>query len=315
MKQKQSELVRLVQDLAIEKGRTPTRDEFTQTTGISRHHINLHFGSWVTLVQAAGLDQNNHNKRIDSSIFNVDLEKHLENYKPREKVDYGPYPTMAIISDIHWPFENKKVIDAFLKYVEENKPEWVIINGDGWDMYSHSKFPRSHNVFTPKEEQRLAREKNENFWQLVKKKSPKSKCVQMLGNHDIRPMRRVLEAYPEAEDWVAEKMKKLFSFKGVKTFFDYREELYIREDIAVFHGYKTKLGDHRDYTLCSTFNGHTHHGGTVFKNLRSQVIFECNSGFAGDPESKGLSYTSQKTTTQTPGFAACDKWGPRFIPL
>jgi hypothetical protein len=311
------ELVSAIKGLAMELGHTPSHMEFASSVKGGHYRIRKHFGNYTLLLQAAGLDPAPTSKpvQINNEVFTRDLEKHLENYRPREAVENGPFPLMALISDIHWPFENRKVIEAFFKYVGQKLPEWVILNGDAWDMYSHGKFPRSHNVFTPREEQALARQKNEEFWQEIKKISPSSKCVQMLGNHDVRPMKRILEQYPEAEDWVAEKLKQLFTFDGVQTIFDAREELFVRHDIMVFHGYRTKLGDHMNFTICSTFNGHTHHGGTVFRHLRGQTIFECNSGFAGDPEAKGLTYTPQKTTTQTPGFAACDEWGPRFIPV
>lgn len=305
-------LVSQLKDLAIELGRTPSRDEFDARFGAKRSY-SVVFGSYSLMVQAAGLSSPRARK-IDNSIFERNLDNHLESYKPRDRKEPENLPTLAIISDIHWPFCSQRVIDKFYKYVEENKPDYVVINGDAWDMYSHSKYPRSHNVFTPRDEQRLAREANELFWKEIKKRSAASKCFQLLGNHDVRPLRRILESYPEAEDWIEQKMRELFSYDGVTTIHDPREELKPDPHTLVFHGYRGKLGDHRDYTLMNCFNGHTHLGGAVYRNIRDMVLFECNSGYAGDPESKGLAYTTQKATKSTPGFAARDKWGARFIP-
>lgn len=276
------------------------------------------FGNFSALLQAAGLetyDERRGKNRIDSSIFERDIEKHLEDYKPREAMPDRPWPSMAVISDIHWPFESSRVIERFLIYVAQYQPEWIIVNGDAWDMFSHSKYPRSHNLFTPRDEQRLARERNEKFWKDVQERSPNSKCYQLLGNHDVRPMKRILESYPEAEDWIAEKMKQLFTFSNVTTIHDPREELMVREDIAVFHGYRSQLGAHRDFTLLNCINGHTHKGGVVFRRIRGATLFEGNSGMAGDPEAKGLTYIPQKIVDWTPGFLVCDEWGPRFIPV
>lgn len=316
------DLISALKDLALELGHTPTRREFVKAIRGGEYQMTKAFGCYTVMLRAAGLDPLDGKKsvgqdkprRIDNSIFERDIEKHLEEYKPRP---YSPPvygATLAIISDIHWPFHCQRVIDAFYRYVEENKPDYVIINGDAWDMYSHSKYPRSHNIFTPREEERLSREGNEKFWKEVQKRSPGSKCVQMMGNHDIRPMKKVLEAYPEAEDWVKERLSKMFSFEGVQTIMDPREELRIDEKTFVFHGNRVQLGAHRDYTLMSCHIGHTHKGGTVFKQLRGEVIYEANSGVAGDPESKGLSYTAQKIHDMTPGFGARDRYGPRFIP-
>lgn len=305
------ELVSLVKELALELGTTPTRGQFEKHVRSASYHLNAIPGGYSALLKMAGLVPYSE-RRITSQIFEKSIEKHIENYSQVTLPTRSPYPTVAVISDIHWPFSNPRVISAFLEFIGDVKPQYVFLNGDAWDMFSHSKFPRSHNIFTPREEQNLSRKMNEDFWKDVKRKSPQSECVQLLGNHDIRPMKRILESYPEAEDWITEKLQTLFSFDGVKTLMDPREEVMIG-DIAIFHGYRTQLGDHRDFTLYNCVNGHTHVGGTVFRKIRGQVLWELNSGLAGDPESKGLSYTPQKITKWTPGFGAIDSRGPRFI--
>lgn len=307
-----------LKDLAIELGRTPTRDEFASKIKNAKDRINRTFGSYTTMVHASGLEPAKVKKKVDNSIFDVDLEKHLSLYKPKELIlpqNIDPYPDVASISDIHWPFVNQLVVNEFVCYVGDVKPTWVVLNGDAWDRYSHAKFPRSHNQFTPRQEDAMARQMNEEFWQKIKKASPKSKCYQLMGNHDIRPIKRVIEEYPEAEDWVKEKLNSMFTFPGVTTIFDPREELFLSNNVIAFHGYRGKLGEHRDYTLYCTLNGHTHLGGVVFRKIRGQVIWELNSGLAGDPLAKGLTYTPQKITHWTPGFSAIDKRGPRFIHL
>lgn len=314
------ELVSEVKRLALELGRSPTRREFASAVKGAEYKLNK-FGGFTALLLAAGLDTYSDRRAgagkppsIGNEIFERDLAKHLESYKPREVPERKPYPKLATISDLHFPFVNKRVLEAFYRYVETNKPDYVVINGDAWDMYSHAKFPRSHNVFTPREEQRLSRQMNEEFWTQVKKAHPGAKCYQLIGNHDLRPMKRVLESYPEAEDWIAEKLKELFTFDGVHTIHDPREEL-ILGDVAIFHGYRSQLGAHRDYTLYSTVNGHTHKGGVVWRTIRGGMLFELNSGLGGDPEGKGLTYSPQKITNWTTGFGAIDEYGPRFIPV
>lgn len=317
----QQAVVNIIKELYLELGRVPTIMDFERVS--SFYQVRKYFGGWSAALAAAGFagngmidDEGNTKKRkIDQTIFQVKNieEVLLENRTIPEPTRINA-KTIATISDIHFPFENQKVIDRFIEYVGDERPDLVIINGDAWDMYSHGKFPRSHNVFTPRDEQRLSREKNEAFWQQIKKAHQKAECVQLLGNHDIRPMKRILEEYPEAEDWVKEKLKELFSYQGVKTIFDVREELIIG-NIAVLHGYRTKLGDHRDYMLMNSINGHSHVGGVVFRQIKGQTLWELNSGFAGDPTAKGLTYTTQKMSNWTAGFGAVNKYGPQFISL
>ena len=318
MADKQHELICALKDMALTMGRTPTQDEFCMSRK-GGHYQTRKFGGFSVLCQAAGLTPNiqgNSGKKIDRSIFERNIESHMEAYRGTEplKISRDPYPSIAVISDIHWPFASEAVVNTFHEFVRLHQPEYVVLNGDAWDMYSHSKFPRSHNIFTPREEQALCVAANTEFWAKIKKNTPNAICIQMLGNHDVRPMKRIMESYPEAEDWIIEKLQSLFTFEGVRTVFDPREEV-ILGDIAIFHGYRTGIGAHRDFTLMSCINGHTHKGGAVFRNIRGHVLWELNSGYAGDPLAKGLTYTPQKIIDWTPGFGAVDHWGPRFIPV
>lgn len=300
--------------LAQELDRTPTANEFYKSKARLEASTMREFGRYNALVSAAGLAPNKEYRRLTNQVFEKNIEQHIQEYIPREPIERKPWPTIHVISDIHWPFHSQRVIDRFLESVGDMKPQYVIINGDAWDNYSHSRFPKSHNVFTPREEEALSRTNNENFWLEVQKRSPKSICYQMLGNHSVRPLKRILETYPEAEDWIKQKMHELFTYPNVSTIHDIREELMFG-DVAIFHGYRSKLGEHRDYTQYNCINGHTHQGGVSYKRIRGQTLWELNTGLAGDPEAKGLTYTQQKITTWTNGWGELDSRGPRFISL
>ena len=300
--------------LTADLGRIPTRGELEANYRGAAHALGK-FGGFSTILQAAGLPTyDSRRTKIDKSVFEKDIEKHLDSYSAPATVKIKAAQSIAIISDIHWPFCVKKVIDAFISYVEKHKPEHVILNGDAWDMYSHAKFPRSHNVFTPKDEKDLSKRMNAAFWERVLKAHHKARCWQLLGNHDVRPIKRILESYPEAEDWIEKALRDDFSFPNVTTITDPRQELFIG-NILIHHGFRSKLGAHRDANLFNSIVGHTHQGGVVFRNIRGETIWELNTGYAGDPESKGLSYTTQKLTQWTHGFGVVDQYGPRFIPV
>jgi predicted phosphodiesterase len=311
-KQNQHEIVQAIIDQAIELGRTPKQAEFTFAT---KWKVDQAFGSYSALIHAAGLDPSSTQtkKSLPNSVFEKNIEEHiLELNLPKPVMPAMPHGTIAVISDIHWPFMNQKVVDRFLEYVGDEKPDYVIINGDAWDMYSHAKFPRSHNIFLPKEEEAMARKLNEDFWQEIKLRSKDSICFQMLGNHDVRPLKRTVEAMPTMEHWIQDYFKKLFSYEGVTTYFDPREEMIIGE-IAIHHGHRSKLGDHRDDLLMNAIVGHTHKAGVVYRSQRNKVIWEMNSGLAGNPEAKGLTYTPQRMVQWTPSFGAVNKYGPQVV--
>ncbi len=313
----QHELIAALKDLALELGRTPTRSEFIGRVAGGAYQLTRVFGTYSLMLKAGGLDTYDDRRKarkIDGSIFQRDIEQHVEAYKPREFSERKPWPKIAILPDVHFPWENKKVLEAFYKFVEVNQPEHIVQIGDLYDAYSHAKFPRSHNQFTPREETDLSRGKAVAMWDAIKKAAPKATRYQILGNHDIRPLKRILEVYPEAEDWIKNEVHKLMTFDGVTTMFDPREELIIG-DIAILHGYRSQLGQHRDFTLMNCVTGHSHVGGAVFRQIQGRVLWELNAGFAADPEGKGLTYTSQKLSRWTPGFGWIDSYGPRFVPV
>lgn len=310
------DLVKALKDLTAELGRTPTRAEFEAKCRGTRYALTKMFGTYTALKKAAGLDDSftNKERRIDNSVFERSLESHFEGYTPAPLVR-RTWPSIATLSDTHFPFSNATVIDRFIEYVGDAKPEWLVLAGDIWDFLSHSKFARSHNIFSPREEREMCIKMNTELWAKLKAASPKSKCFQLVGNHEARPLKRVLEEYPAAEDWVQEMMKRDLTFQGVTTILDPREFLPIADDIIVMHGFKTQAGSHRDMSLQNVISGHSHRGSVTYRRLMDKTIWELNCGFAGDPAGKGLTYTASKIPEWTPGFGVVNAFGPQFVSL
>lgn len=308
---KQQELIQKLRELASELGRTPYWHEINRV--VSNSQIYKQFGGYPIMIQAAGLDPAPKAKKLNNDIFKVDIKEHLDSHEDVTIIKRKPYPRIACLGDLHEPFSHANLKQDFKLFVEKFKPEYIIQLGDAMDQYSMAKFPRSHNIFTPKQEEELARRNLEEFWDEINKAAPNAKLIQLMGNHDARVLKRTLEVMPAMEHWIEKYFKDLYTFDGVYTVIDPREE-YIIEDIAFHHGYRSKLGDHRDYIHMNFVGGHTHRGGVVYRNIKNNVLWELNAGLAGDPTSKGLSYTSQKINDWTLGYAAIDEYGPRFIP-
>ena len=49
----------------------------------------------------------------------------------------------AVINDIQIPFQDVRVLDLAVRFIEKIKPHGVIINGDGTDCYSISRFDKN----------------------------------------------------------------------------------------------------------------------------------------------------------------------------
>jgi len=306
------QMVSRIKDLAIELGKTPTKIDL-QNNGVSDHMIRG-LGGLVPLIHAAGLIPTTRTRKVDNSIFEKDIVEHLEKFDtaPKEPfIKIDPLHTI-ILGDTHFPFVHKDSLKKAIDYIAFKKPKRILQIGDLFDMLSHGKFPRSMNVYTPKEEMSEGRKMAEQMWKEIQKACPKAEYRQILGNHDIRPMKRIIEQYPEAEIFFD--FTKWFSFDGVQTHSDIRQEL-ILEGIAYIHGYRGKLGDHMEYMRRPVVCGHSHRGGVFFKNYGDATLFELNAGYLGDPDSKALSYTAQKHNHWTHGLGEVDIHGPRFISL
>lgn len=305
--------------MAAELGRTPKRVEFAVSFPGAEYQI-IKFGGWNKLVAAAGMetyDERRSGRKIDNSIFERSVESHLEGYQKKETPlpPQDPYKRTLFLGDTHFPFVNQSALEKAYKFAEKEKPEFIVQVGDLYDAYSHAKFPRSHNVFTPRDEQDQARKMASTMWEELRKASPNAECVQLWGNHDLRPLKRVLESYPAAEDWIGKMMGELMTFEGVTTLPDGRQELIMPGNVMVHHGYMGRPGAHRDHNAGFNFCfGHTHTAHVLYKQINGQIRWELNVGYLGDQYAKGLSYTAQRSVGWTNGIGWLDEYGPRFIP-
>lgn len=305
--------------MADEIGRTPSKMEYVGA-GNSETQMRRAFGTYTEFLKAAGLEPlTPSTKKIDNSIFNVDIEKHLNQYtkkdspKPKEKQE--KFKRVLFIPDFHAPWGDMNVIDAACKFAKINKPDYIVQLGDLYDFISHSRFPTSKNIYTPRDEQKAARSQAEDMWKRLTAASPDSKKYQLWGNHSDRPLKRILETYPEAEDWVKKMVTELMTFDGVETVDDSRTELILPGNVMVLHGYLSRPGSHRDYNIgFNVVHGHLHTAHVLYKKLMGKIVFEMNCGIAADIGSKAFTYTPQKSTAWSSGFGWLDENGPRFIP-
>lgn len=302
-----------IRRLFNELSRTPTWREYL-AAGNTEWSVKKFFGTYTNALAASGLERGQENNApLEAEYFPQEpLKTHLEAHEPRESKSQKPQKTFLVIGDTHFPFIHKGCMDAIYEFNLVNKPDYIIQVGDLYDLYAHSKFPKSINGYTPQEEERLAREGAVEMWKRLKQDNPGSKCFQINGNHDIRPAKRVLELAPGFEHVIKKHYAEMMRFDGVETIEDYRQEL-ILEGIMFHHGYRSKLGDHRDFVRQNFVCGHSHKGGVVFRKMAGETIWELNAGFVGDADSKALSYTAQKINDQTLGWGFIDQHGPRFI--
>lgn len=220
---------------------------------------------------------------------------------------------ILIAGDTHFPWASRRGMRQFYDLAKAIDPTHIIQIGDLYDFYSFSRFPRSLNICTPKQEIEMGRSDAMQFWLTLKAIAPKAKKHQLIGNHDERVNKQIMAMFPEAESLISP--WTMFEFKNVQTQEGERDELII-EDICFMHGFRSKLGDHAIHNGMSTVCGHSHLGGCVFFRRGDRTLFELNCGYLGDAGARALSYTKQRQFARwTLGAGVVDQFGPRFIPF
>jgi predicted MPP superfamily phosphohydrolase len=222
------------------------------------------------------------------------------------------------LGDMHCPFLHWPCFIFALDFIKANKQriKAIIQLGDLYDLFSYSKFPK-RLIMTPRQECFEARSQAEEVWELINKAAPRAKKYQLLGNHDERLAKRVVENMPELDHLV--KYNEIYEFKGVKTIQSAKEDLII-DNWHFTHGH-TKEGNHiQAVDFNNVCLGHTHRGGTWSKRLHRRkdpkILTELNAGFMGDPFHDALIYRPMmRYFTWTWGFAVIDNFGGRFIPF
>lgn len=307
-------VIQEIKRVASHLGRKPSRSEYRNHSLRPYSWAEKAFGSWSNALAAAGFNAQEKPckpKQQFEKEFLQPISSSLshEKYTARQT----PYVRTAVAGDLHLPWASEECLTAFYTFIEKEQPVQIIQVGDLYDMYSHAKFPRSRHIYNPAEEIETGFKMAKDFWETCKKLVPNARFYQILGNHDVRPLKRVIEAYPEGEYFFS--FDKYFQFEGVQTFMDVRKEL-ILDGIVYMHGYASRLGQHCEAYKMPVVCGHTHRGGVYYQDTPTNgMIFELNAGFMGDVQSKVLQYTSMKFTKWTHGFGYIDEWGPRFIPL
>jgi len=303
----QHDLICDVKRVADDLGRLPKRDEYLLYGKFSRRQVVNAFGSYGFLIGSIKQE----GKSKIKSLFHESVKSQVQGFDAKKKLVVPDNMQKIVhVSDTHYPFVCKNTTTYFMQYIDQFKPDILVHTGDLHDMFSHSRFPRSRNFYNPREEIELAYKMADDFFKTVRKMFPKIKIYLLLGNHDVRPLKKILKQYPEGEIFFS--IDKYFTFDGVHTLTDPRAHLDLC-GIRFIHGYKTRLGDHARFHMTNTAVGHSHKGGVLFIAMEDKIIFECNAGMLGDPYSKNMEYTPNRITGYTKGFASYDEFGPRFV--
>lgn len=212
-----------------------------------------------------------------------------------------------IISDCHFPFQSKKSLKKILDHIKAEKPTHVVQIGDLLDQYVFSKYTKNSSV-TPEQDITAGLEDAQQMWRDIKKIVPRAKCVQLLGNHDVRLAKRIAEKLPELAGFFSH--KQLYSFKGVEVLESDRDYKEI-DGVIYVHGWLSKSIDHCVYFKGTpVVHGHRHRPAIETAGNGS---WSMDVGYVASSKSVAMQYTSSKFSKWTEACGVVEGGKPRLI--
>lgn len=214
---------------------------------------------------------------------------------------------VVIIGDTHFPYTNHEALKKVYEVVRIEKPDVIVQIGDLLDQYTFSHFPRNAN-YTPQNDVTRGLECAKKFWKKLQTISPNSKCIQILGNHDVRMSKRIAERVPELEEFYS--IKQLYRFEDVKVMKSDRD--YFEYDGVVYcHGWLSNSLSHAKYFNKPTVHGHRHRP-TVETDGK---IWSMDVGHLANEKSIPMSYTASRFTKWRMAVGIVEDRKPHLILL
>lgn len=211
------------------------------------------------------------------------------------------------IPDRHMPWHHKKACAWAVAVAKTYQPDVIVGLGDELDCYSLSKYPRSHNLYTPAEEYRRGMLAYVAHWEGLRKAAPDARLYEVSSNHVDRLHKRVLDRLPEVEHLLDE--DKVFGVDGVR-----RVRGYLRLDgVQYEHGFRARAVDHARHNQMSTVHGHTHAASlTWLKNGRGSY-FNLEVGWLADEKSPVFNYVQAAVRPHTLAVGLITNGQPQLL--
>lgn len=217
------------------------------------------------------------------------------------------------IGDLHAPFHSDYCLRELYDFLRDNKDRirTVCQIGDVYDFLSWSRWPSTANPYTPKKEYEIAYDVISEMWQTIGNICKRARLLQLTGNHDVRPLKRLADACPELSPFVD--FTKPFEFKGVELW-DYADGPLAMEGYLIHHGFLHKPLAHAANLHHNVVIGHLHKLWAQYYKVGTRTFWELCCGFMGDIKSPAFSYAIQRKYAKYQcGFGYVDTMGPHTV--
>lgn len=227
------------------------------------------------------------------------------------------YKHVVIFGDMHLPWSDKETVRWAINYVNKHKPDLILQIGDLYDNFNYSRFYRSPDVISPRNEMLQARKQGLEFWKQLRIASPKARRIQILGNHDLERLEKMsLTLAPALAHLVVDKMTELMTFEGVETLSSGRDHFSAMvqgERVNFMHGCFSQTIAHAKHYMSNVVLGHLHRGEIIPFKQGDKDLWAMNVGYMGNPKAPVFKYTKTILNAWTLGLGVIDEEGPKFL--
>ena len=277
--------------------------------------------SATAMAKILGVDSRNiqqRRKRIEQrhGVILASPDKRSPTFKvtiPQNGVRVGVEVQDGVIvvgSDAHyWPGIISTAHRAFVKIIEELKPQMVVMNGDAFDGAKISRHPVSGFEARPSVKQEL--EAVTDRLAEIENVAGAAKLHWTWGNHDLRFNSRIAQLVPEYEGVTGFDLTHHFPRWKFST------SIMVNGDLMIKHRWHS--GIHATYNNVlkagtSMVTGHLHalgcRGFTDYRGTRYAV----DTGTLADIWGDQFSYTEDSPRNHRSGFAILTIWNGKLMP-
>lgn len=213
---------------------------------------------------------------------------------------------VLVVGDTHMPWHDKKALTKIYNLVLEEKPNVVVQIGDNYDFYTLSTYAKTLSIKPSLDIKKAITEVNK-FWQLMRTFCPKGKFYQLMGNHEARFRKRILERLPQLEGVADYNLKKCPWVNYLKS-----ERCHLTLDNVVYtHGWYSKSIDHARHFNKPVVHGHRHR--PTIDTLGK--LWSMDVGHIANERSLPLSYTQSTVTNWRKACGIVTDGVPKLILL
>jgi predicted phosphodiesterase len=203
-----------------------------------------------------------------------DNEPYLD-YKINKDFERG-----IVLSDIHFPYHDKRALETAVQYAQNNKPDFILLNGDIVDFHQLSYFEKDPTRKNIVQELEMLR----GFLVNLKTFFPKTKIIFKVGNHEERYDRYLMQAAPVLYHLPEIRLKSILKLDelGIDYVGDKRVISYRKLNIIHGHEYRFSISNPVNpargiflRTHKSTLAGHFHQASEHTENSIDSDVIGC----------------------------------------